>query len=266
MKAIFKKMYLDGSFVDTDRELSEERSATYDVLRVIDGIPLFLDAHVERVNRSLDAMGYAERTDIRRVLAALIRENDEPRISCNVKILAGGAYRLAMGFVESFYPSETEYREGIRLTAERIERTDPELKVWNDDYKERIKELVRERNVFEVLLVNDEGLVTEGSKSNIFFIRDGVVLTPATDVLPGITRRYAEQAIKEAGFELKMVSIRQEDLAGMEAAFLTGTSLHLLPIRSVDAVNYDVENSVLRSCMEAFATVMDRDLETYQGE
>ncbi len=266
MKAIYNKMYLDGSFVDTERVLSEEQSATYDVLRVIEGKPLFLEAHVERVNRSLTKMGYAERTDIPRVLAALIKENENSGISCNVKILAGGAYRLAMGFVSSSYPDETAYNNGIRLTAASIERSNPEDKVWDDDYKERIQELVNEKQVFEVLLVNDQDLVTEGSKCNVFFIKDGMVLTPATDVLPGITRRYAELAIKDAGYELQMVKIGRADLDGMDAAFLTGTSLHLLPICSIDSKEYDADNLVLRACMKAFALVVDQDLASYRGE
>lgn len=266
MKAIYSKMYLDGSFVDTERVLSEEQSATYDVLRVIAGKPLFLEAHVERVNRSLTKMGYAERTDIPKVLAALIKENGNSRISCNVKILAGGAYRLAMGFVTSSYPDDKAYNEGVSLTTSHIERSNPEDKIWNDTYKEKIQELVLKKQVFEVLLVNDQDLVTEGSKSNVFFIKSGMVLTPATDVLPGITRKYAEQAIKHAGYELRMVEIGLSDLNGVDAAFLTGTSLHLLPISSIDSNEYDADNIVLRDCMKAFERVVDQDLTSKQGE
>ncbi len=263
MKAIFNKMYLDGSFIDTDKELSEEKSATYDVMRIIGGKPLFLDAHIDRVNRSLAKMGYDKVVDLPNVLFDLIKVNGDETVSCNVKILAGGDYRLAMGFVESVYPNQSDYQDGVRLTAARIERSNPEVKVWHDDYKERIKELVAEKQVFEVLLINGEDLVTEGSKSNIFFIKDKTVLTPETNVLPGITRRYAELAIENAGFELSKSRISQADLENMDAAFLTGTSLHILPICCIDLFKYDSKNQVLRACMQAFSQVVNKDLSIY---
>lgn len=263
MKAIYSKLYLDGHFIDTDKELSDEKSATYDVMRVIAGKPLFLEAHTERVNRSLVKMGYEKIVDMPKVLFDLINVNGDKTVSCNVKILAGGDYRLAMAFVESTYPSQADYQEGIAITAASIERSNPEVKVWHDDYKEQIKGLVAQKQVFEVLLVNGDGLVTEGSKSNIFFIKGRTVFTPETDVLPGITRRYAEKAIENAGYELKKSRISQEDLNTMDAAFLTGTSLHILPICSIDSNKYDAKNQVLRACMQAFGQVVNKDLSLY---
>ena len=85
--------------------------------------------------------------------------------------------------------------------------------------------MIRESGVYEVLLVNRESKVTEGSRSNLFFIREGVVRTaPDSEVLPGITRQKVLELISEEGFRLDIRSLALEELPSAEAAFLTGTS------------------------------------------
>ncbi len=266
MIPIYKTMYLDGEFVDTNREISDEGSATYDVLRVVGGIPLFYKAHEDRVNNSLQRLGYEPRKDMGAVLQQLIERNELPRVDANVKILAGGNHGLVMAFVPSRYPSPTQYEQGVRLCTYEMERSNPEDKVWHEDYKQSIAGLMHEKDVFEVLLVNAQKLVTEGSQSNVFFIQDRDIITPATQVLPGITRHYAEMAMKEAGLTVSKRKIGVAELSDFDAAFLTGTSLHILPIQSIEGHLYDAQNEVLRQCMQSFSKRVEADLRAYKDQ
>src|SRR6056297_1826643 len=98
MKPVCRILYLNGAYVPADGELEDARSATYDVLRVVDGAPLFLEAHVDRVNNALVRLGHAPRTDLAEILDGLIHANGDACRNANVKILAGGAYQLAAAF------------------------------------------------------------------------------------------------------------------------------------------------------------------------
>ncbi len=60
---------------------------------------------------------------------------------------------------------------------------------------------LQESKAYEALLVNEEGYITEGSRSNVFLIKDGVIYTPADrDVLLGITRAKVIDLIRDYGF------------------------------------------------------------------
>lgn len=264
MKPVCRSLYLNGAYVPADRELEDARSATYDVLRVVDGAPLFLEAHVERVNNALVRLGHAPRTDLAEILDGLIRANGDACRNANVKILAGGAYQLAAAFIESHYPDARQYREGVRLVSERSERIDPESKIWREDYKEAMKRRKRDSGAFEVLLVDQRGRITEGSQSNVFFVSGDTVMTPASGMLPGVTRRYVEQAIADAGIPLAKGDVPFASLERMDAAFLTGTSLHILPVRAVDETVFDAQNPVLRRAMAAFETLRRDDIRRYK--
>lgn len=266
MKAILKSYYRDGRFIDLkeekelgqDKEIKDQASATYDVLRVMGGRPLFLEAHIERLNDCLRALAYPVRQDIPQILEALIRRNGGASINCNVKILAGGDYDLVMGFIESFYPEPALYERGVALTAVQMERPDPGHKIWRADYKRDMARLVSERGAFEALLVNRQGLVTEGSKSNVFFIREGRFLTPATGALPGVTKRYVEETMASQGLILDRTEVPSKELDSMEGAFLTGTSLNILPVSSLDDLAYRPDHPLLGKLRAAFSrTISD---------
>lgn len=88
----------------------------------------------------------------------------------------------------------------------------------------------------EALLLNDDGLVAEGSGENLFLVRDGVFHTPPTSagVLDGITRASVTQLLVEDGYTVKESAITRTDLYYADEAFLTGTAAEVTPIREID--------------------------------
>ena len=69
------------------------------------------------------------------------------------------------------------------------ERENPNAKIINLSFREKVNKKIREKNAYEAILVDRKGYITEGSKSNIFMIKDNMLLTsPVKAVLPGVTR------------------------------------------------------------------------------
>ncbi len=88
----------------------------------------------------------------------------------------------------------------------------------------------------EAILLNQDGLVAEGSGENIFVVRKGVVHTPPTSsgALDGITRESIRQLLEEDGCTIKESSITRTDLYYADEVFFTGTAAEVTPIREVD--------------------------------
>jgi branched-chain amino acid aminotransferase len=116
---------------------------------------------------------------------------------------------------------------------------------------------IKSGDLYEVFLVNRDGIITEGSRSNVFFIKNGEVYTSPTDtVLPGVTRTIIIRIIEEAGIPLHYCSIKQDELAGFDSAFISGTSPKVLPVASIGDIAYDVDDPVLRSLMARYNSML----------
>ena len=96
--------------------------------------------------------------------------------------------------------------------------------------------LAKQRGAQEALLLDAEGRICEGSSSNIFTLRDGVIRTPTLEVgiLEGITRCKVLTLAREAGFAVEETDIRPEDLYGADEVFLTSTIREVLAVTQVD--------------------------------
>jgi para-aminobenzoate synthetase/4-amino-4-deoxychorismate lyase len=74
------------------------------------------------------------------------------------------------------------------------------------------------------VLVDEDGSVLEGSRSNVFAVRDGAVITPPTDgrILPGVARARAIEVARAAGIEVVERELRIDELAAADEVFMTG--------------------------------------------
>jgi para-aminobenzoate synthetase/4-amino-4-deoxychorismate lyase len=75
------------------------------------------------------------------------------------------------------------------------------------------------------LLVDaDDGCVLEATRSNVFAVRDGVVVTPPLDgrLLPGVARARAIEVARAAGIEVAERPLSLADLAAADEVFMTG--------------------------------------------
>jgi len=88
----------------------------------------------------------------------------------------------------------------------------------------------------EAILLDQRGLVCEGSGENIFVVRDGVICTPphVASILDGINRKSVIQIARDLGYEVVERDIARAELYMAEEVFLTGTAAELVPVREID--------------------------------
>jgi branched-chain amino acid aminotransferase len=88
----------------------------------------------------------------------------------------------------------------------------------------------------EAILLDEHGMVCEGSGENVFLVREGQLVTPGhtASILDGISRRSVIQIARDLGYTVVERDIARSELYVAEEAFLVGTAAELVPVREVD--------------------------------
>jgi len=231
----------------------------YEVIRVIDGVPLFLEDHLQRMWHSLalaDVKTEANNDFVKASLSKLISINKVD--FGNIKIIVGqpqkeNAPHYAAWFQPHSYPAQNAYDKGVEVGYLNYERKSPTAKIWRDNYQKLVAETKAKDKLFEVLL-SANGKVMEGSKSNFFLVKDNILYTaPEAEVLNGITRIKVIVLAKKHGFKLVEKSLSQDDLNHADALFLTGTSPKILPVHKLHPQKvFDTHNELMRKLMHLY--------------
>lgn len=229
----------------------------YEVIRIIEGKIIFLEDHLNRLKNSCQTAGIkcpGEASLIQSLTSLIENENI---MNGNVKIIVyeeHGKISHACYFIPHKYPSGKDYREGVELATYQFERPDPNIKKWNENFRQKVNTFIREKGIYEAVLINQEGYLTEGSRSNLFFTdSSGAVWnSPTAYILPGITRKYVYQICKNQGIEIREKLFSKADIIHMSGCFISGTSPKILPVKSIDQTVFDVPNEIISSIMKAY--------------
>lgn len=250
-----------------DETLLEKGTSIYEVIRIEKKIPLFLEDHLSRLFDSADLSQLRineSYCDIELLITELIRKNNisEGKIKLVIHFDQKNGMQekdLLIYFTPHYFPTGSEYANGVKVGVCHAIRNNPNAKILNTEARKRANNTIVEEKLFEVLLMNQNGFITEGSRSNVFFIHNNVVITPRQkDVLNGITRRNIIKLCKKNEIKLTEEDIHLKDIVNMDAAFLSGTSLKILPIHLLAEKRFDVNNKTLRNIMHLFeSTIVD---------
>lgn len=214
-------------------------SAIYEVMQIYQGIPLFFEAHMERFRHSATLTGtriLKPETEILDEIALLVDQNKCDHINVKlVSTLLDGKETFLTYFIPTEYPDSIARREGVHTILFSGERSSPNIKSIKGSFREQVKAARETSNAYEALLIDEAGYITEGSRSNVFFVgKDGTVYTsPASSVLVGVTRTMVMRICSRTGLPVLEKSIHSMGLEDIQGAFLTGTTVNVTPIRSI---------------------------------
>lgn len=104
----------------------------------------------------------------------------------------------------------------------------------------------RERGFFDAIFANEAGEITEGSISNIFFIKKNQLITPpvGAGLLPGVTRKKTIELSHTAGLSVNETQITLADLDQFESAFVTNSVVEILPVVTIEHIRYQLSSIV----------------------
>jgi branched-chain amino acid aminotransferase len=252
----------------------------YEVLRTYKGQPFLLDRHLTRLRRSAGAIALEPPlTDgqfdarIRETIRALPVAGDEPTEYYVRVILTRGVGDF--GYDPAICPTPTlliivknltgppawYFERGVRLALVSIVRNhpgtvNPRIKSNNLLNNALAMQEALRKGASEGLMRNYRGEIAECSQSNIFIVKDGVVVTPPLDagLLEGITRQFLLEVAPAAGVRVEECRIPEEDLFGADEAFITGTTFEVTPVVQVDdrVIGSGAPGPVSRRLLDAY--------------
>lgn len=244
--------YIDGTFVSAAEavlpvsDLAVLRGyGVFDFMRTYGGRPFQLEAHVKRLKNSAQLIGLScpwSLQEIKDIVEETLKRNDYPE--SNIRLLISGGDsddsitpgtqpRLLVMISEvKTYPAHW-YEEGVKIITKGITRFIPGAK--SIDYIRAILALddAKAQHAVESLYVDSLDHILEGTTSNIFVVSNGRVVTPAENILPGITRDVVLD-ISASSFEIALQSVTKKELLIADEVFLTSSNKEILPVIQVD--------------------------------
>jgi branched-chain amino acid aminotransferase len=247
--------------------------SVYEVIRTYGGRPFEEEAHLARLRHSADRIGLVPKWDAARTSREIARaleasrgpgsppDPDDPSAApWNVGeryarvVMTRGAGEigldpaLARGPVALVVvqplsgPPASAYREGVTAAIVGVRRAsaqaiDPSAKTGAHLPNVLAVREARAAGAHEALLLDGGGFVTEGSSSNVFAVRGGVLRTPslAAGILEGVTRGVVLRLAQELGLHAEEVSLRPEELEAADEVFITSTVREIVPVTRLGA-------------------------------
>jgi len=227
----WRECLLKGGFVrnsGAQTAAGSQTAAQFDLIETMrftpdEGIPL-LELHLERIKASAGEFGFSfDRHAVRNAIQALCFDADLPS---KLRLVVGrsGAYALELAAMPGDLPAPLT----VAVLPMPVDEGDWRLRHKTSDrgFYEAGLAAAKQAGAHEALFLRGDGRVTEGTFTNLFVERDGVLLTPPASLglLPGVLRR----SLIEAG-RAREADLTLDDLA---AGFLVGNALRgLLPAR-----------------------------------
>lgn len=252
-------VYLNGEFLpeESARVPVNDRGfvfgdGVYEVIPAYGGRLFRLEEHLLRLQHSLDGVRINNPLSVeqwRQMLTELLERNDGARqdMSVYLQVTRGVAKRdhaFPAGVTPTVYASASPISplsqqacdEGVAVVCL------PDIRWQHCNIKAitllpnvLLRQQAVDAGAVEAILVRD-GLVTEGAASNVFMVRDGVIVTPPKSqyLLPGITRDLVLEIAQSAGLKVLEQCFTPEELRQADEIWLTSSTREVVAVTRLD--------------------------------
>lgn len=224
----------------------------YEVIRTYKGKFFHLSEHLKRLKRSLDAVqiNYRSMTKIESIVRELLKRNNlhKKDASIYIQITRGVWHRshafpteavLPTVYIETshFIPHNYDAKKGVSaITASDIRWGRCDIKSVGLLANVLARQRAVDNKAAEAIFIRD-GVIIEGTHSNVFGVKDGVVMThPKTNhILAGITRDTVIDLCAKLRIPLTETCIPECRIFELDELFLAGTTVEVMPVVKVNS-------------------------------
>ena len=241
---------INGKFLPADKgqilisDLAIQRGyGVFDFFKTINGVPVFLEDHLDRLYRSADQMrldfGY-DRDALKAMLFELMGMNNLPFSGVKITVTGGYAedgYSLAKPNVLITQQPLLLYNDAnaspLKIVSYEHQRQMPHIKTIDYLMAIWLQPFIKLNQADDVLYHNN-GVITECPRSNFFIVTDDdVLVTPLNYVLYGITRMQIIRHFKHL-CTIEERNITLDEVYKAKEAFVSNSSKNILPVVKVD--------------------------------
>lgn len=279
-----KKIIYNGKLVDegTVRFSLEDTDmlygyGCYETLKVRSGLLYFPEEHVARLIASADAIGFKHNLNeaglipsLRNFVVSLNLDNSNLRM-----VVIGHEGRNADWYILSqpaFFPPVKAKTNGVDCLLFFGERQLPRAKSLSMLLSTIAYRAACERDCYDALLVNRHEQITEGTRTNVFYVEKDqpnlVYTPPASQVLSGITRKTFLHALDDAEMSwIEEPLTLEQAFSGRFGMLISSTSTTLVPVARIYNPEGDLWHTLpVFNKLQTFSTLYDSWLESWERE
>ena len=244
-------VFINNDFFEEDKaaiqisDLSLQRGyGVFDFFRTVNNKPLFIEDYLNRFYQSAKAIFITvplEREQLKEVVFKLTEKNNLPE--SGIRITATGGYspdgympvegNIIIQQQPLKLPPKEKYENGMKIITHEYVRDLPAVKSINYLMGVWLQKEVKEKQADDVLYYKNN-VISEFPRSNIFIVNNnGELLTPASNILAGITRKKVLELAKDV-MPVTARDIGTNELMNAVEVFMTSTTKRLLPIVEID--------------------------------
>ncbi|HID52380.1 MAG TPA: hypothetical protein EYP41_10120 [Anaerolineae bacterium] len=233
---------------------------------------LYLEAHLARLHQSISLLGWEYQFDeapLREALHQVCTAYPLPEARVRVDVLAEPLIlpetsgRLLISLMPFTSPPEAYYREGIRVdVVSGLHREKPQAKTAV--FAQHRRQYQKSSDVYEYLMLADDGRILEGLTSNFYAVKDGVLRTAGSGILEGITRKIILNLAGELGIPIQLNAVHMDDIAHLQEAMISSSSRAVLPVVQMGGqkVGDGRPGPVYRRLLTAYNQFVAREVKT----
>ncbi len=217
----------------------------YETLRTVNGKLMNLEAHLERLGRSAGQLGIPlpELSKIGKWAQQVVNRNkfkSEARVRITI---SGGVHgfgappekpTILIVAVPMQEVGAARRARGVSVITYKIERPFPEAKTTFLVPGMMGQRALKKTRAYEAILIDRNGFVTEGSISNVFIVKRGVIWTPKSGILGGTTRARIIDLARKSKLKLKQRDFKVRELLRVDEVFICNAPRGIVPVRRVD--------------------------------
>ena len=192
--------------------------------------PIFFDEHIERLNQGIEVLEIGEKVD------KSILKIEIDKLNLKNKALKVVVTPKNLILIDKEIPySDEDYKKGFKLKLSKVIRnsTSPLTYIKSINYMDNLLEnkKAKKEGYNEVIFINEDAFITEGSTSNIFIVKENNIYTPKIEcgLLNGTIRKYI---LKNTNCIEKEFTI--EELLNSDEVFITNSLLGIMRVISIE--------------------------------
>ncbi len=254
----------------------------FETMRAYNGHVFRLNKHMARLGHSAQILGVELDgvPSLEKAVHGTLRANQlsDARIRLTVSggeeesmgsILKAGEPTIFITAGSYVPPSEEVYHRGFTAIVSRIRRSSrsPGSSLKSLSYLDILlaRQEAAAAGVDHAIMLNDDGLVAEGTTSNIFYAKNDRLFTPAehSGILPGVTREVViREAAPALGIEVTEADVSLADLLGADEAFLTNSMFEIMPLTVIAnrGIGSGRPGALTQRLMEAYKTLVGKSM------
>lgn len=248
----------------------------FETMEVSHGCPVDFALHLERLQKGAKVLGWPElpMDDIVHSMRSVIAANQVRfgyvRLTMSRGIGPARPNDSVCGPVQVWCFADTMKQSGsaepwnLMTVSLRRNETSPLCRIKSANYLECIlaRKEAKSKGGDDALFLNTLGLVAEGSVGNIFFVKDGDLITPdlTSGILPGVVRRRIMELADCRGIHIEERNVWPEELLEADEVFLTGSLLRLQAVSHIDNQSVGEANGPLFTILnEAYENWLEKE-------